>query len=120
MRFFGVLALLSAALLGGCSSVAETRENPPILQLSSAHKAKDVAECIRDGWQGTTVLGAGIGGILQTSGDRYTILAPDAQSPLHLVDVIPNKGGSSIRYHFYRTWQSPLERVTDVVRSCAK
>ena len=120
MRFSGFLVLLSAAWLSGCSSVSETRANPPVLQLSSSHKASDVAECIRDGWQGTTVLGAGIGGILQSSGDRYTILAPDAQSPLHLVDVFPNKSGSSIRYHFYRTWQSPLERVTDVVRSCAK
>jgi len=115
--FVGALALVSMA---GCASVGDTRSNPPLLSLQSSKPAKVVAECIRDGWQGTTVLGAGIGGILQTSGDRYTILAPDAQAPLHLVDVIPKKGGSSVRYHFYRTWQSPLERAVDVVRSCAK
>lgn len=115
--FIGALAL---AALAGCASVGDTRSNLPLLALQSSKSAKVIAECIRDGWQSTTVLGAGIGGILQTSGDRYTILAPDAQAPLHLVDVIPNKGGSSVRYHFYRTWQSPLERVTDVVRSCAR
>lgn len=66
--FVGSLALVSMA---GCASVGDSRSNPPLLSLQSSKPAKVVAECIRDGWQGTTVLGAGIGGILQTSGDRY-------------------------------------------------
>lgn len=115
-----LIAAVAVAMLAGCASVGDTRSNPPLLSLKSSKPAKAVAECIRDGWQGTTVLGAGIGGTLQTSGDNYTILAPDAQAPLHLVDVTPSKNGSTVRYHFYRTWQSPLERVTDVVRSCAR
>lgn len=115
-----LIAAVVGVMLAGCSSVADTRSNPPLLSLKSSKPAGVVAECIRDGWQGTTVLGAGIGGIMQSSGNRFTVMAPDAQSPLHLVDVAPSKNGSTIRYHFYRTWQSPLERVTDVVRSCAK
>lgn len=108
------------AILAGCASVADTRSNPPLLNLSSQKPAREVAECIRDSWQGTTVLGASVGGILQMSGNRYSILAPDAQAPLHLVDVEPSKIGSTVRYHFYRTWQSPLERVTDAVKACAQ
>lgn len=108
------------AILAGCASVADTRSNPPLLTLSSQKSALELAECIRDKWQNTTVLGASIGGILQSSGDRYSVLAPDAQAPLHLVDVEPSKGGSMVRYHFYRTWQSPLDRVTDAVKVCAR
>ena len=117
MRIF--IVAMAVAMLAGCTSVADTRSTPPLISLKSSKPAGKVAECIRDGWQGTTVLGAGIGGVMQTSGDRFTVMAPDSQSPLHLVDVTPVKGGSAVRYHFYRTWQSPLERVTDVVRSCA-
>lgn len=114
---FGAFGL---ALLAGCASVAETRSNPPLLTLSSQKSAQQVAECIRDSWQSTTVLGASVGGILQSSGARYSVLAPDAQAPLHLVDVEPSGAGSTVRYHFYRTWQSPLERVTDAVTACAR
>lgn len=114
-----LIGALGLALLAGCASVADTRSNPPLLTLSSEKPALELAECIRDKWQNTTVLGASIGGILQSSGSHYSVLAPDVQAPLHLVDVEPNKGGSTVRYHFYRTWQSPLERVTDAVESCA-
>lgn len=107
------------ALLAGCASVGDTRSNPPLLDLKSSKPPQQVAECIRDAWQNTTVLGVSVGGTLQTSGDRYSVLAPDAQTPIHLVDVASAPSGSTVRYHFYRTWQSPLERVTDAVRSCA-
>ena len=118
MRF--LIGVLGVVVLAGCASVADTRSNPPLLTLTSQRSAQAVAECIRDSWQSTTVLGVSIGGILQTSGSRYSILAPDAQAPLHLVDVEPSKSGSTIHYHFYRTWQSPLERVTDAVKICAQ
>ncbi|QHB26503.1 hypothetical protein TCK1_1157 [Pseudomonas monteilii] len=115
-----LIGALGLALVAGCASVSETRNNPPLLDLKSEKPAKDVAECIRDSWQSTTVLGASVGGILQSSGNRYSVLAPDAQAPLHLVDVEPSKAGSTVKYHFYRTWQSPLERVTDAVKACVK
>jgi len=115
-----LIGAVGLALLAGCASVGDTRSNPPILALHSAKPVRAIAECIRDGWQNTTVLGAGIGGVLQTSGNRFTVLAPDTQAPLHLVDVEPTVDGSSVRYHFYRTWQLPLERVTDVVKACAQ
>lgn len=115
-----LIGAVGITLLAGCASVADTRSNPPLLSLSSQKPAREVAECIRDSWQSTTVLGSSIGGILQTSGSRYSILAPDAQAPLHLVDVDSTNSGSEIRYHFYRTWQSPLGRVTDAVRACAQ
>jgi hypothetical protein len=89
-----------------------------LLSLQSSKAAPDVAECIRDSWQSTTVLGASIGGILQSSGARYSVLAPDAQAPLHVVDVTPMENGSVVQYRFYRTWQSPLQRVTDAVKAC--
>lgn len=114
--FFGAFGL---SLVVSCANVTDTRSNPALLSLSSQKPAREVAECIRDGWQGTTVLGSSVGGILQRSGGGYSILAPDAQAPLHLVDVVSKNGGSEIRYHFYRTWQYPLERVTDAVRACA-
>lgn len=115
-----LIGALGFALLSGCSSVTDTRSNPPVLTLSSQKPARELAECIRDRWQSTTVLGSSIGGILQSSGDRYSVLAPDVQAPLHLVDVEPSKGGSTVRYHFYRTWQSPLARVTDAVKACVR
>lgn len=115
-----LIGALGLALVAGCASVAETRSNPPLVVLESHKPARDVAECIRDSWQSTTVLGASVGGILQSSGKRYSVLAPDAQAPLHLVDVVPGKDGSTVRYHFYRTWQSPLARVTDAVKACAQ
>lgn len=117
MRTF--MAALGVLMLAGCASVGDTRRNPPLLELHSSRQPKQVAECVRDAWQNTTVLGASVGGVLQSSGSRYSILAPDAQSPLHLVDVTPAPGGSRISYHFYRTWQTPLQRVPDAVRSCA-
>lgn len=112
------VAMMGLAMLAGCANVADTRSNPPLLSLSSHRPALDVAECIRDSWQSTTVVGASLGGVMQKSGDRYSVLAPDTQAPLHLVDIVPDKGGSFIQYHFYRTWQSPLERVIDAVRKC--
>lgn len=116
MRALVVLVWL--ALLAGCASVNDTRSNPPLLSLQSSKPAPGVAECIRDSWQSTTVLGASIGGILQSTGGRYSVLAPDAQAPLHVVDVTPKGSGSFVQYHFYRTWQSPLQRVTDAVKAC--
>lgn len=115
-----LIGAVGLTFLAGCASVSDTRSNPPLLTLSSPTPARAVAECIRDSWQSTTVLGSSIGGTLQISGNRYSILAPDAQAPLHLVDVDPTNSGSEIRYHFYRTWQSPLQRVTDAVRACAQ
>lgn len=114
-----VMAALGVVVLAGCASVGETRNNPPLLELDSRKQPQQAAECVRDAWQNTTVLGASVGGVLQSSGDRFSILAPDAHSPLHLVDITPTKSGSRITYHFYRTWQSPLDRVLDAVRSCA-
>lgn len=115
-----LIGALGLALVVGCASVSDTRSNPPLLDLGSQKPAKDVAECIRDSWQSTTILSVSVGGTLQSSGNRYSVLAPDAQAPLHLVDVEPSKGGSTVKYHFYRTWQSPLERVTDAVKACVK
>lgn len=113
-----LIAAAALMVMGGCASVGDTRSNPPLLELQSSKTPRAVAECIRDTWQNTTVLGASIGGVLQTSGNRYSVLAPDAQSPLHLVDIIPSGKGSLIKYHFYRTWQSPLDRVTAGVKGC--
>lgn len=113
-----LIGALGLALLAGCANVADTRSNPPLLSLNSQRPALEVAECIRDSWQSTTVVGASLGGVMQKSGDRYSVLAPDTQAPLHLVDIVPDEAGSFIQYHFYRTWQSPLERVTDAVRKC--
>lgn len=113
-----LIAGLGLALLAGCASVEDTRSNPPLLSLHSSKQPKEVAECVRDTWQNTTVLGTSLGGILQSSGSRLSILAPDAQAPLHLVDVTPIPSGSLVKYHFYRTWQSPLGRVIDAVKKC--
>ena len=113
------IGAMGLALLAGCAGVGETRTNPPLLELDSSMQPRQAAECVRDAWQNTTVLGASVGGILQSSGDRFSILAPDAQAPLHLVDITPTESGSRITYHFYRTWQSPLDRVLEAVRSCA-
>lgn len=108
------------ALLAGCASVGDTRNTPPLLSLNSKNSPKQVAECIRDGWQNINVWGAGIGGTLQESSGRYTVFSPDSQTPWSLADVQPVSGGSAIRYHFYRTWQSPNASITDVVKSCSK
>lgn len=115
--FVGALAV---ALLAGCSTASDIRNTPPVLQLSSAKTAKNVAECIRDGWQGTSLIGGSVGGVLQSSGDRYSVIAPNPESPWHVVDIAPSASGSTVAYHFFRTWQDPSAKVTDVVKNCAR
>lgn len=106
-------------VLAGCSSVADVRGNQPVLTLNSALPAEHAAECIRDGWQATKVLGGTVGGVLQKSGNRYSVVAsPDI--PWHVADVEPSESGSRITYHFYRTWQSPPAQVLEAVRDCAR
>jgi hypothetical protein len=115
-----VVAGLAVILLAGCSSVGDIRKNPPLLEIESKHSAKAVAECIRDGWQATDLVGGSLGGILQTSGDRYTVIAPNPENPWHLADVDPKGIGSLVRYHFFRTWQSPSDKISGVVSACSR
>lgn len=115
-----LIAGAALMLLAGCSSVAEIRATPAVLSLASSKSAKAVAECIRDGWQATSIVGGSVGGILQQTGDRFAVVAPNSESPWHVADVVPASSGSAVRYHFYRTWQSPSTQVTTVVMDCAK
>ena len=115
-----LIGAMAVALLVGCSSVADVRRAPAVLSLSSAKPAKVIAECIRNGWQSTSIVGGSIGGILQQSGDRISVVAPNGESPWHVVDVNPVASGSSVQYRFYRTWQSPSDKVTQVVSNCSK
>lgn len=111
---------LALIALSGCSSVSDIRENPPIIELAARRPAKDVAECIRDGWQEIRIIGGSVGGVLQSSGERYSVIAPGAEMPWHVADVSPYGDGSRVSYHFYRTWQSPMARVTEVVKGCSR
>lgn len=119
MRFLLAVPVLLAGL-AGCATTNDIRSNPPIIKISSSKSAKSVAECIRDGWQGTSLIGGSVGGVLQTSGEKYSVIAPNPESPWHVVDVTPTPSGSVVAYHFFRTWQDPATRVTDVVRSCSR
>lgn len=114
-----LIAALGVALLSGCSSVADIRKTPAVLSISSAKPARAVAECIRDGWQSTSIVGGSVGGVLQQSGDKFSVVAPNGESPWHVADVFPAGSGSTIQYRFYRTWQSPSDRVTKVVSDCS-
>lgn len=115
-----LVGALTLALLGGCSNVADIRTNPAVLSLSSGRPAKAVAECIRDGWQSKSIVGGSIGGVLQQSGEAFAVVAPNSESPWHVVDVISTANGSSVEYRFYRAWQSPNSKVTEVVKDCSK
>ncbi|MDF3842663.1 hypothetical protein P3W55_13185 [Pseudomonas citronellolis] len=115
-KLIGVAAI---AALAGCATVNDTRSNPALVDISSTRSPLRVAECIRDSWQGITVLGSSFAVALQSTGDIYTVLA-DLQMPVHLADVSPEGSGSRIKYHFYRTWQSPVDRFPDAVRACAR
>ncbi|MFM9487928.1 hypothetical protein [Pseudomonas monachiensis] len=115
-----IVGALAIALLAGCSTASDIRKNAPLLTLSSEKKAKNVAECIRDGWQSTSLIGGSVGGVLQSSGERYSVIAPDPESPWHVVDITPTPSGSTVAYHFFRTWQDPSTKVTSVVESCAR
>lgn len=118
-RFYKAIAIASLVSLAACSSVSEIRETRALIDVSSSRSARIVAECIRDGWQATPLVGGSVGGILQQSGEKYSVVAPNTESPWHVVDVSPAGSGSAIRYHFYRTWQSPPEKVTSVVKVCS-
>lgn len=107
-------------LLAGCATTNDIRTNPPLVKVSSNKPAKSVAECIRDGWQGASLIGGSVGGVLQTSGERYSVIAPNPESPWHVVDVSPTSTGSMVAYHFFRTWQDPSSSVTDVVKNCSR
>lgn len=113
----GALGLL---VLGGCANVADIRANPPVLSLKSTKSAEQVAECIRDGWQSTSIIGGSVGGVLQKSGNSYSVIAPNPETPWHIADIAPLAvDASKITYRFHRTWQAPSEKVLSVVRSCA-
>lgn len=115
-----LMGALGLALLAGCANVADIRANPPVLSLKSAKSAEQVAECIRDGWQSTSIIGGSVGGVLQKSGNSYSVIAPNPESPWHIADIAPvTVDSSKITYRFHRTWQAPSERVLGVVRSCA-
>lgn len=114
-----LIAALGVALLTGCSSVADIRKTPAVLSISSTKPARVVAECIRDGWQSTSIVGGSVGGVLQQSGDKFSVVAPNGESPWHVADVLPVGSGSAVQYRFYRTWQSPSDRVTKVVSDCS-
>lgn len=115
-----VIGALAVALLAGCSTVEDIRENPPIVDSHSAKSAESVAECIRDGWQGVSLVGGSVGGQLQKSGGRYAVIAPNSETPWHVADVKPEQGGSRVTYRFYRTWQSPPSGVPAVVSRCLR
>ena len=115
-----LIAALGVALMAGCSSVADIRNTPAVLIVSSTKPAKVVAECIRDGWQSTSIVGGSVGGVLQQSGEKFSVVAPTGDSPWHVADVLPTGSGSAVQYRFYRTWQSPSDRVTKVVSDCSK
>ena len=115
-----IVGALAVALLAGCATTNDIRSNPPIVKVSSSKSAKLVAECIRDGWQGTSLIGGSVGGVLQTSGEKYSVIAPNSESPWHVADVTPTPNGSMVAYHFFRTWQDPSSSVTDVVRNCSR
>ncbi|AON71099.1 TPA: hypothetical protein ACPWJD_005801 [Pseudomonas aeruginosa] len=115
-KLIGVAALMAMA---GCVSVNETRSNPPLVDITSTKPPIRVAECIRDQWQRITVLGASFAVNLQSTGDVYSVIA-DLQMPTHLADVSPDGDGSHVKYHFYRTWQSPIDKFPDAVRACAR
>lgn len=115
-----LIGAVGLALLGGCANVADIRANPPVLSLKSTKSAEQVAECIRDGWQSTSIIGGSVGGVLQKSGNSYSVIAPNSESPWHIADIVSVAvDASKITYRFHRTWQEPSEKVLSVVRSCA-
>lgn len=112
---------LGLSLLGGCANVADIRTNPAVLSLNSTKSAEQVAECIRDGWQSTSLVGGSVGGVLQKSGNSYSVIAPNPETPWHIADIVPAAAGASkITYRFHRTWQAPSAKVVDVVNTCAR
>lgn len=115
-----LIGMVGLALLAGCANVADIRANPPVLSLTSTKSAEQVAECIRDGWQSTSIIGGSVGGVLQKSGNNYSVIAPNSETPWHIADVAPSAvDASKITYRFHRTWQAPSEKVLSIVRSCA-
>lgn len=118
MRFV-VIALFMSTLCA-CSTVSDTRNTPPVLSLVSSAPPLQVAECIQDGWQNTSLVGGSVGGALQKSGSTYSVIAPNTETPWHVVDVAKSHSGSKVSYHFFRSWQSPSDKVLDVVRRCSK
>ncbi len=120
MRILIGVVAVAVALLAGCATVGEIRANPPVISLTSSSPAEQVAECIRDGWQSTSLIGGSVGGQLQKSGSSFSVIAPNPESPWHVADVAPLAGSASkVTYRFHRTWQSPAASVTDVVKTCA-
>ena len=115
-----LIATMGLMMLAGCANVADIRKNPPVLSLSSDKSAELTAECIRDGWQSTSLIGGSVGGVLQKSGAGISVIAPNPESPWHLVDVVPSGlTNSKVYYRFYRTWQSPSDKVINVVKACS-
>lgn len=115
-----LIGSIAVALLAGCSTVADIRQNPPAVSLESKKSAESVAECIRDGWQNTSIIGGSVGGQLQKSGDGFAVIAPNAENPWHVADIKSKGTGSVVSYRFYRTWQSPPDAVPETVRRCSR
>ncbi|HFL7941860.1 TPA: hypothetical protein ACG5DM_004975 [Pseudomonas putida] len=115
-----LIGAVGLMLLAGCATVADVRATPPVLSLTSARPAEQVAECIRDGWQSTSLTGGSVGGLLQKSGSGFSVIAPDPVSPWHIADIAPTGTSTSkVIYRFHRKWQAPGANIINVVKTCA-
>lgn len=113
-------AVLSFLVFSGCSTVQDIRETPPVARLHSAKSAEELAECIVNSWQSVSLIGGSVGGQIQKSGSSYSVIAPNAETPWHVADILPLvDGGSNVTYRYHRTWQSPNSKVVSAIKACA-
>lgn len=91
-----VPAVLSLAVLAGCTSPSNQARLGGAYKTYSSHKAAPVvAQCIEYAWQDEALLGTEADAFMQSGKDGFTIYNTGAE---FFVDVNPVAGGSAVSY----------------------
>ena len=105
--------LIAAVLLAGCASMPSMRAKAPDVTLESAKTARQVGECIAQGWQP-------FGPMINQGGTAtgYTVSLPVIGLGVQaLADMVTTPSGSTVRVWYRLPYGNA--RYTEVVRQCA-
>ncbi|NII07268.1 hypothetical protein [Luteibacter anthropi] len=105
---------LALVALSGCSTISEIRQKPAYATFQATKAAKQVAECVRDGWQEQSFGGPSMV-MIQEGNGRLTVISPAGGPPLEIVDITEN---TASLYFSGGIFESRKKRRAEVLKQC--